>query len=243
MKKMIAMLLALVMLLSLAACGSEEPKTDSDGEVNDVVQTQGEDKNDETNSNDVQQNTPILSDEISLENLMNYPVTPEDQFECMDIGDGTCMLIKYSGDNPIVVLPETWYGMKITQIGGAFCNDSIVKAIRLSDSVNSLTKNPFANNENLEIVVFGSGMRTVCDSAFQNCNNLKTVVLNDGLESIGLFGFAACDNFMSIEIPVSVTDIHEDAFFALPEEFVIIGEAGSVAEQHAKDVGINFQTK
>ena len=102
----------------------------------------------------------------------------------------------------------------------------------------------FGLNDDLQVIVFGSGMRTIEDGgAFLNCVNLRQVVLNDGLEYIGSNCFSGCDNLKEIEIPSSVTKIHPTAFFSCADDLTIIGEAGSYAEQYAKENNINFRAK
>lgn len=249
MKKLIALLLSLVMLLSLAACGKDDTQKDDDDDKEKTSQT--EEKGDKTTEpDDDNKKDPVISDEITVENLMNYPESPEADFVVMDGKEGAKMLYTYLGNDEIVVIPETVNGVAITHIdGGMWANKDPLRAIRLSDSVEYLDRWVFGNNENLEIVVFGSGMKGINSNsagdagAFQNCINLKQVVLNDGLETIDGFAFAGCDSLMSIEIPASVTRIGFCAFLSMPEGFTIIGEAGSYAEQYAKENNITFQAK
>ena len=55
--------------------------------------------------------------------------------------------------------------------------------------------------------------------------------------------FVSCDNLLEIEIPASVTEIAKSAFYAASEDFVIVGEAGSVAETYANENNIKFRVK
>lgn len=49
----------------------------------------------------------VYSDEISLENLMNAPDSPESDFECVDHGNGDLELLRYLGFSEVVVIPDT----------------------------------------------------------------------------------------------------------------------------------------
>lgn len=235
MKKLTAMILCLVMMLGIAACGGGdasqgEPEAGQSGE----------------------QQAPV--GELTAESLLTYPVSPEEDFLVIDNGgEYGVSLYEYCGDDQVIVLPETVAGVAITRItGGLFSNSSPVRAVKLSDSVEILEKWVFANNESIEVVVFGSNMRDICSrdisgmdagGVFLNCPNLREVVLNEGLEKIGAYAFSGCDSLMSIEIPASVTDIDPTAFFAMHDDFTIIGTPGSAAEQYATENGITFQAK
>lgn len=239
-KKWITIVMCLVMVLSMAACADQVPpqsSTDPSTSQSDFTANQ---------SDPVQ--TP--TGELTVDSLMAYPVSPEEDFKTNRNADGedTCSIYDYVGDDEIIVIPETINGCIVTRITGyAFSNSSPVKAVRLPDTVTTLEDSCFILNKNLEIIVFGSGMRKVGNpndgGIFQNCTNLKTVVLNDGLEEICYFAFSGCDSLTSIEIPTSVTEIAPIAFCMMPEGFTIIGEAGSYAEQYASENGITFQHK
>lgn len=242
MKKLLALLLALVMVLSLAACGKDEPVKD-DNDKKTTSQSGDKDSGEEKD--------PVGSHGSEVENLMSHPESPEEDFVCEDYGDGVWTLTQYLGDDEIVVIPETVNGKNVEAIGShVFALSSPVKAVKLPDTVYKLMGSTFAANENLEIVIFGSGMReigaadgTFIGGTFHNCTNLREVVLNDGLERIGPVAFAVCENLVSLEIPASVTEIDHMAFYAQPESFTIVGEAGSYAEQYAKENNITFQAK
>lgn len=233
MKKFIALILALMMMISLVACGNSDAPDQASGGSEQVKSSATESGND--NSFDPK--------EITLDNLMKAPESPESDFECVDLDNGEVTLLSYLGSSEIVVIPETWNGKKITTISSfVFANDSPVKAIRLSDSVKSLETSSFALNKSLEIFVSGSGLTTIGEATFQGCINLHTVKLNDGLKTIDGLSFAACDSLSELEIPDSVTEIELMTFYGTPE-IKVIGKAGSVAEQYAVSEGITFEAK
>lgn len=250
MKKLIALLLSIVMVLSLAACGKDEPaKDDDEGKKKETTSQSGNKNGDNSQSGDDDKKDPVITDEISVENLMNYPESPEEDFVCEDYGDGVWTLTQYLGDDKIVVVPETINGKAVEVIGShVFAMSSPVRAVKLPDSAYKLDGFVFGANEDLEIVVFGSGMREIganerFSGPFHGCINLREVVLNDGVETIGQLAFSGCESLVSLDIPASVTEIDSIAFYAAPEGFTIIGEAGSYAEQYANENDINFQAK
>ncbi len=234
MKKFIALILAVLMVISLAACGNSDAPEQASSGNEQVKSSNTESEND--NSFDPH--------EITLDNLMKAPESSESDFECVDHDNGDVELLRYLGSSEIVVIPETWNGKEITTIASyVFANDSPVKAIRLSDSITNLKEGSFGLNESLEIVVCGEGLEEIGKGAFQNCTNLQEIVLNDGLRKIDNFSLSGSDRLMSVEIPSSVTEINYAAFYIVPEGFTIIGETGSYAEEFATSQGIKFQSK
>lgn len=240
MKKLIALILALVMVLSLAACGNNNTPDQTKG-ANETPGTNEQTKPSETVGGN---NDSVFSNEITLENLMKAEESPESDFECVDHGNGDVELLRYLGSSEIVVIPETWNGKEIISIASyVFSNNSTVKAIRLSDSIKTLQFGAFGMNTNLEMFVSGTGLEEIGESAFQGCTNLKVVVLNEGLVKLDKFSLNGLKSLVSIEIPATVSDIHETAFYAAAEGFTIIGEAGSYVEEFATSVGITFEAK
>lgn len=233
MKKILALLLALAMVLSLAACGKKNEEQPEKG--NDSVNSQVSENNPEETK------APVASGEITMAALMAAPESPVEDFEVVDFGSAGIFLEGYLGDDEIVVIPES---LGITHIAQyTFANKSCVKAIRMSDSIQVLEEHAFGLNENLQLVVCGSGLKEIGLAAFQSCYNLREIKLNDGLESVQRYALSDIDAMTSVEIPASVTEIDYAAFYSAVEDFVIIGEAGSYAEQFAAEQGYPFQAK
>ena len=219
------------MVLYIAGCGAKEEENTPNNDNQNQTENNG---NNESNND---------SKEITVEDVMNAPVSPESDFDFVPSGDGEAELAGYNGDSDIVVIPETWRGLKITTIKSyVFGNHSRVKAVKIPDSVKQIDEMVFATNKNLEIVVFGSGVKEIGMSAFQLCENLREVVLNDGLEKISMISFVACDSLKKLTIPESVKEIEPGAFDSYEgSEFVLAGKAGSYAETYAKENGITFE--
>lgn len=239
MKKAISLILAFVILICFAACNSNEDAKFTGGENTTNASEQTNNEQTETTTK-----ASINSGDLTIEDVMNANVSPESDFECVDHGNGDVELLRYLGSSEIVVIPETWKGKRITTISSfVFANNSSVKAIRLSDSITNLMMSSFAMNKSLEIVVCGKGLTTIGEGAFQECINLHTVVLNEGLLTICGVSFGGCKSLTELEIPESVTEIQPMTFYNRPSNFMIIGKAGSVAEQYATNEGIAFKAK
>lgn len=237
-KQLIGVLLAATLLL--AACGKEEPSQGAtDGRETETAAAPAA-----TGEATTGATAAAPSGTVTLEMLMQAPENSEDDFECGDAEEGCVDLLTYVGTSEIVVIPETWHGKKITAISPyVFANDSPVKAIRLSDSVQDIMMGAFGLNESLEIVVCGDGLRNIGEAAFRGCENLNTVVLNDGLEMITSTAFLSCTSLAELEIPSSVSEIQAMAFYDMPDDFTIIGTSGSAAEEYANSEGIAFRAK
>lgn len=179
---------------------------------------------------------------ISVEDLMNHEESPEEDFVCVDHGDGVVELVEYTGTDEVIVIPEYWKGKQITTISPySFGYNSIVKAVRVPDSVTEISDFVFGTNERLEVVILGSGVKSLGQASFMSCTNLRELVIKDGLEKIDTLAISGCESLKRLYVPGSVSEIGINAISAVPEDFVMVGSAGSVAESYAKENGITFE--
>lgn len=254
-KKLVALLLAAVMLLSLAACGddSNTDGTKPNGDHSAQQGSNGNSENGETSSSGENQanqggnsqgnaDYPVLK-EITVEALANYPVAQEGDFlyDISDSGNGI-RVHTYTGSNEIVVIPDTIDGKVVEQIASyTFANDSAVKAVVIPDTVATLQE-VFINNTSIEVVI-AKGVINVEYGTFCNCPVLKSVVLSEKLTKIGESAFFSCTKLAELHIPASMTQMDEAAqamaFFCC-DNLTIYGEAGSFIETVCTEQGIPF---
>lgn len=252
-KRILALLLALVMVLSLTACGSDAGK-DTQKPINSGNNAQpGENQENpgnsggenETQTGDSQQggsDYPVLK-EITVEALANYPVAQEGDFlyDISDSGNGV-RIHTYVGTNEIVVIPDTIGGKVVEQVANyTFANDSFVKAVVIPETVTEL-KEVFANNICIEIVI-AEGVTRVRESAFLYCPNLHTVKLSNQISEIELTAFCFCASLQELHIPATLTEMTEEAKTTAFHEctsLTIYGEAGSYIESVCNELGIPF---
>ena len=183
---------------------------------------------------------PVVTEARTIENVMIYPESPAEDFN-VSTQDGDTILYGYSGDDEIVVIPES---LGVTHIAKfAFANSTAFKAIRLSNSIQYIEEGAFADNNDIELVICGSGVKEIGISAFQDCDNLTRVVLNDGLVKIERMVFTGSRFMSSVEIPSTVEEIAMAAFHETIDGFFLVGEAGSYAEEYAKEYEIPFKVK
>lgn len=254
-KKLVALLLAAVMLLSLAACG-DDSNTDGTKPNGDHSAQQGSNENSENGENSSSGETqanqggnsqgnsdyPVLK-EITVEALANYPVAQEGDFlyDISDSGNGV-RIHTYVGTNEIVVIPDTIDGKVVEQIASyTFANECTVKAVVIPETVTAL-KEVFINNVCVEVVI-AKGVTNVDYATFCNCSALNSVVLSDSLTTIGDSAFAACAELMQLHIPATMTEMDENAqamAFYYCSKLTIYGEAGSFIETVCTEQGIPF---
>lgn len=148
------------------------------------------------------------------------------------VTDGEATIV--GGPRGDVVIPDTIGGYKVTKIGRqAFCLNTGLKSIIISDSVEVIEEEAFLYCENLEKVVIGNGVKHIEEDAFQNTfikdltlgNSIETIgnnafyvfqcdelILPDTLKSIGDNAFEAGEGYETLIIPDSVETIGERAF-------------------------------
>lgn len=243
MKKLIAALLALVMVFSLAACG-EKPVDTQTPDDNGSVVTPTEEKNEDqgSDSEETQAQLPVTG-ELTVEALRQYPETPASEFVyelCNEAGD--IRILEYLGSDDIVVIPGEIDGRPVVDMAVVcFGNESIVRGIVLPKSMKYVHE-VFINNANLELVI-AEGLETVGYGLFTNCANLREVVLGDNVIAIEESAFGNCPSLEKVNIPATLTEMTEAEIitsFYTTLKLTIYCEAGSYIEQVAIDHQIPY---
>lgn len=177
--------------------------------------------------------------EISLETLRNHEVAPESDFEVSDYYAGV-RIDKYKGKDELVVIPDEINGMKVLALGAWVFEDTNVKGVKLSDSVETLTMT-FMDNTEIKYVICGSSLKTVETGAFAECKSLETIEFQEELTTIGQAAITGCESLKVLYIPESVTEMDGMSIVAIPEGFIMKGKAGSKAEELANQKGYIFE--
>lgn len=208
MKKLLAMILAVLLLASLVACGKDEEETAN-----------------------VNNNTS--SDEVLSEGYLLYDVGEDGNYEIVGytytgIEMQDVEIPEKIGDEderPVTAIAEKAFdsaqniqSVKIPQtvvsIGNyAFYNCDSVTEIEIPASVVKLGKGAFEHCSALTKVTFNQGLLDIELSAFANCAALSDVVLPDGLLTIGAGAFRECNALAEIVIPSSVIYLGDAAFY------------------------------
>ena len=239
MKRRIAIIAAIVMMMSLAACGNENNTNSTNNTAeNKAVSTEANAAEGKENNND-EKASATDSEEITVDDVRNHPETPASDFEYLDHGDSVSIKA-YNGSDPIVVIPEQIDGKDVISImDGPFSNDSFVKGISLPATIKELSWT-FCNNACLQVVL-ATGVETVGEGTF-SCDNLRIVDLGDNVttfdESNFFFG-----NKELLHIPSGVTKLNKYMFLGGTDKLTIVGESGSYAESYAGEIGVKFEAE
>lgn len=227
-----------IIMIGLAACADE--KSQSGNETKTLAEENGE-----NNGTDEVENGEIKK-EITLEDVLNHAETPAEDFEYNiiehggDIGEKV-EITGYKGSDTIVVIPEKIEGRDVISAKG-FANDSTVRGVKISDSIEELGDRMFCNNENIEIVVLGDNVKNVGEGCFVFTGNLKQVILNEGLTSIETMAFStSSESFKEIYIPESVVTINGTILDS--DRVTMHVKSGSYAEQYAIENEIQYIVK
>ncbi len=169
-----------------------------------------------------------------------------------EIVEGKAVLCSYIGTDTDVVVPAKIDGYAVSEVGpGFFCAfgkvQETMKSVTLSEGIQRINTNAFANCTALERAYIPGSVRTISSSAFEGCTALYDVTFSEGLKSIGRYAFLNTA-LTSVVIPASVTTIDEDSIGYTGEwgdteqvdGFGIFGWSDTAAEEYAWDWHFSF---
>src|SRR5690554_348160 len=154
MKKLLIILLVLTMVLGCVACKSNTGgKENTSPPASDSTPDNGDPDNGKDNESDKDKKP---TKDITMEDLLSHPESPESDFKCMEGKDGL-VLLNYLGSDEVVVIPEKIRGIPVVEIATfTFANRDDIKAIRLSDSVTELEFGAIGICTGIELFASGS---------------------------------------------------------------------------------------
>lgn len=225
-KKLTCVLLALMLLLSLAACGGSDDKTPA-GSGEPAKPDSGK-----------------APDVLTEDYLRTLPESDPADFTFSNDGDGL-RLDDYHGSDTVVVVPAAVDGKPVVSAAfGVFSSavKSEVRAVRFPASVRLLS-GTFSASDNIEIVIC-EGLETCGEMTFFQCPKLRTIVFGEALQVIEKQGITHCENLEEIYIAPTMTTIkNKNLTFKSCPKLTIVGQAGSYIEEAAKEMGIPFRAK
>lgn len=219
MKRIICIILAAVLALSLlSACGGKDAPAETGNQNNNAASNTAEPQPDPT------------------------PVCKEEDFATESLGDGNCKLTAYHGDSPVVVIPDTIRGEKVTVVAGVGTRG--IKKVVLPDSVEVIDYQAFNYCPDMEEIVFGKGLKEVGYFAFNACDSLTEIIFPEGMIKLSEMPFGICANLKKVYIPASVTELGGRLFYAenMPN-LVVVTPAGSAAEKQATADGLTVKNQ
>lgn len=129
----------------------------------------------------------------------------------------------------------------LEELGEEVFAESGIKAMTLPKNVLGMGKGLFRRCEFLESVQLPERMYEITPEMFRECSRLKKIELPKTLRAIGEKAFAGCIMLKDIYIPENVDSISDTAFVDMADDFQILCEMGSYAEQYARQRKIRYQ--
>lgn len=123
--------------------------------------------------------------------------------------------------------------------GALSCN---LRGIVIPSKVTVLHTNVFSGIRAKELTIPGT-VKRIEESAISCSENLLTVKIEEGVEYIGATAFEKAQVLETIMVPMSVTQIEDNAFGEIKSDITIVTPAGSYAEQFAKEKGIPYRNE
>ena len=234
MKKRLVVLGLAFTMLAATACGTSSDDGNKTSKADKTVTaTSNSDKTSETQKDDDKKDDAKESyksaDDITMDDLKNHEETPGEDFKYRDKSNGEAVIKEYTGDDPIVVIPNEIDGKKVVDIGRMFANNKDVVAIKVGDNVEDIIENAFTNCDNLKYIVFGKNVKVINDGLLGG-SKIEQIEFNDGLEKLGSnVSGVGLKSKIDVSIPESVTEM------TFRGAKTLIVKSGSYAESYAKE--------
>lgn len=249
MKKRLLVLGLAFTMLATTACGTSSDNGSKTSKADKTVTAAtNDDKKTETQKNDDKdakkeetKESYKSADDITMDDLNNHEETSADDFEYGDGPDGSVVIDGYTGDDPIVVIPDEIDGKKVVDFGKIFTNNKDVVAIKVGDNVENIKNGAFGNCDNLKYIVLGKNVK-VFEHGNVGGQKLEQLELNDGLEQLGEEGTSGAviilnKDKVDVRIPESVNHM------AFTGAKTLIVKAGSYAESFAKEHNMVYRVE
>ncbi len=249
MKKRLLVLGLAFTMLAATACGTSSDNESKTSKADKTVTVTSDDKkktetqnNDDKDSKKEETKESYKSaDDITMDDLNNHEETSADDFEYRDKADNEAVIIEYTGEDPIVVIPNEIDGKKVVDFGKIFTNNKDVVAIKVGDNIENIKNGAFGNCDNLKYIVLGKNVK-VFEHGNVGGKKFEQLELNDGLEQLGEEGTSGAviilnKDKVEVKIPESVNHM------AFTGAKTLIVKAGSYAESFAKEHNMDYRVE
>ena len=234
MKKRLLVLGLAFTMLAATACGTSSDGGNKTSKADKTVTaTSNSDKTSETQKNDDKKDDAKESyksaDDITMDDLKNHEETPAEDFKYRDKSNGEAVIKEYTGDDPIVVIPNEIDGKKVVDFGKTFTNNKDIIAIKIGDNIEEVAEGALTNCDNLKYIVFGKNVKVINDGLLGG-SKIEQIEFNDGLEKLGSnVSGVGLKSKIDVSIPESVTEM------TFRGAKTLIVKSGSYAESYAKE--------
>ena len=234
MKKRLLVLGLAFTMFAATACGTSSDDGNKTSKADKTVTaTPNSDKTSETQKNDDKKDDAKESyksaDDITMDDLKNHEETPGEDFKYRDKSNGEAVIKEYTGDDPIVVIPNEIDGKKVVDFGKTFTNNKDIIAIKIGDNIEEVAEGALTNCDNLKYIVFGKNVKVINDGLLGG-SKIEQIEFNDGLEKLGSnVSGVGLKSKIDVSIPESVTEM------TFRGAKTLIVKSGSYAESYAKE--------
>ena len=191
MKKLLALILAALMIATLSACSDKENENNSD-----------------------------LKDYLQKDEIVNHIYFPEtgETFYFDQVDSETVTITGYSCGDALheLKIPETLDNKTVVGISEqAFKECNSITKIILPATVKTIERYAFANCALVTEIAIPANLQTIGDAAFTGCSGLTTLDLSAAtITEIPYHAFSNCTSLTSLSIPASVKEIGVAAFLS-----------------------------
>ena len=234
MKKRLLVLGLAFTMFAATACGTSSDDGNKTSKADKTVTaTSNSDKTSETQKKDDKKDDAKESyksaDDITMDDLKNHEETPAEDFKYRDKSNGEAVIKEYTGDDPIVVIPNEIDGKKVVDFGKTFTNNKDIIAIKIGDNIEEVAEGALTNCDNLKYIVFGKNVKVINDGLLGG-SKIEQIEFNDGLEKLGSnVSGVGLKSKIDVSIPESVTEM------TFRGAKTLIVKSGSYAESYAKE--------
>jgi len=153
----------------------------------------------------------VLEESVTLYPLV-YEVSQGLKFTYLSSSD-SYSVAKGTCEDTNIVVPNTYMGKPVTQVASSgFSGVSMLKNIRLPNTINIIDSFAFYNCTALELTSLPNDLTRIEYCAFHGCTNLALTSLPSRIKYIGGSAFYKCANLTLTSLPSGITTIESSAF-------------------------------
>ncbi len=125
--------------------------------------------------------------------------TPQEKWKYKALSDGTVEIVKYSGSETEVTVPDTMDGKTVTRLGDVcFRQNKNLVRVTVPEGISSIGSYCFAHDENLEEITLPKSLTSISIYVFYQCGSLKEISVPESVAGIGERSFEECSSLKNI---------------------------------------------
>lgn len=221
MKKILCLIIATVLILSLCACGpTDTPEHNNDTTTNASVDNNFADNNQSSEK----------------------AVSKDEDFVANDTDKGY-YIVDYVGDAQIIKVPEVLNGKTVEGISYSAFYDIAIEEIYFPSTITEIEAHTFENQQSMKKVVLNEGLKKIGNNSFINCFSLSDINIPSSVEEIGDYAFCGCEELDDVVLSEGLTSIGITAFggcsitkITFPANLIKINDQSFSSCKNLKDV-------